>query len=185
MAPGQVQGLAAPVPQAVVGWPAACQLTWRRRVQADYSPDGLSVRRPLPPCRRLEHPATDRPTRTSPPPQTQRHPSSTHATHTGTAVSPSRVCHRRVRGLSAVRHALRPRQPGAPNPVESCSDGCADRGPGCPGEAVTQTKPNQPPPPLPRPVLDIFVKRGQRTKGSTYDCTEPTRTRSLDPLELE
>ena len=82
-----------------------------------------------------------------PPPQTQRHPSGVHTTHTGTAVSPSRVCHRGVRGLSAVRHALRPRQPGAPNPVESRRDGCADRGPGRPGEALTQTKPNPPPPP--------------------------------------
>ena len=66
--PSRVQGLATPVPQAVVGWPAACQLTWRRRVQADYSPGGLSVRHLLPPCRRLEHQATNRPTRTSPPP---------------------------------------------------------------------------------------------------------------------
>ena len=55
MVPSRAPGLAAPVPQAVVGWPAACQLTWRRRVQADYSPGRLSVRRPLPPCRRLEH----------------------------------------------------------------------------------------------------------------------------------
>ena len=147
-APSRVQGLAAPVPQAVMGWPAARQLTWRRRVQADDSPGGLSVRRPLPPCRRLEHQATDRPTHTSPPPpppKTQRHPSSAHTTHTGTAVSPSRVCHRGVRGLSAVRHALRPRQPGAPNPVESRRDSCADRGPGRPGEALTRTKPNPPP----------------------------------------
>ena len=77
-----------------------------------------------------------------PPPQTQGHPSSAHATHTGTAVSPSCVCHRRVPGLSAVRHALRPQQPGAPNPVESRRDGCADRRPGRPGEALTQSKPN-------------------------------------------
>ena len=68
MAPSRVQGLAAPVPQAVVGWLAACQLTWRRRVQADDSPAGLSVRRPLPPCQRLEHQATNRPTHTPPPP---------------------------------------------------------------------------------------------------------------------
>ena len=115
-------------------------------MQADDSPGGLSVRRPLPPCRRLEHQATDRPPHTyrPPSPQTQRHPSSAHTTHTGTVVSPSRVCHRGVRGLSAVRHAFRSRQPGAPNPVESRKDGCADRGPGHPGEALTQTKPNPP-----------------------------------------
>ena len=132
--------------QAVVGWPAACQLTWRRRVQADDSPGGLSVRHPLPPFRRPEHQTTDRPTRRSPPPppQTQRHPSSAHTTHTGTAVSPSRVCHRGVQGLSAVRHALRPRQPGAPNTIESRRDGCADHGPGRPGEALTHTKPKPP-----------------------------------------
>ena len=64
---------------------------------------------------------------------------------------PAPASHRGVRGLSAVRHALRPRQPGAPNPVESRRDGCADRGPGRPGEALTQTKPNDPPPPPPRP----------------------------------
>ena len=84
--------------------------------------------------------------RPPPPRSTQRHPSSAHATHTGTAVSPSHMCHRGVRGLSAVRHALRPRQPGAPNPVELRRDGCADRGSGRPGEALTQTNP--PPPPL-------------------------------------
>ena len=136
-----MQGLSAPVPQAVVGWPAACQLTWRRRVQADYSPGGLSVRRPLPPCRRLEHQATNPP---PPPPDTKAPQQRARPTHTGMAVSPSRVCHRGVRGLSAVRHALRLRQPGAPNSVESRRDGCADRGPGRPGEALTQTKPNPP-----------------------------------------
>ena len=36
--------------------------------------------------------------------QPQRHPSSAHATHTGTMVSPSRMCHRGVWGLSAVGH---------------------------------------------------------------------------------
>ena len=138
-------------PQAVVGWPAACQLTWRRRVQADYFPSKLSVRRPLPPCRRLEHQATNHPTRTPPGPspasETQRHPSSAHATHTGTAVSPSRVCHRGVRGLSAVQRALIPQRPGAPNPAESCRDGCADRGFGRPGVALTQIQTPPPPPP--------------------------------------
>ena len=89
---------------------------------------------------------TTRHARRPPPPplQTQRHPSSAHTTHTGTAVSPSRVCHRGVWGLSAGWHALRPRQPGAPNPVESRRDGCADCGSGRPGEALTQTKPNPP-----------------------------------------
>ena len=61
--------------------------------------------------------------------------------------SPPACCHHGIRGLSAVRHALRPRQPGAPSPVESGRDRCADRGPGRPGEALTQTKPNPPPPP--------------------------------------
>ena len=73
-APSQVQGLAAPMPQAVVGWPAARQLTWRWRVQANYSPCGRSVRRRLPPCRGLEHHATNPPTRPPPPPQTQGTP---------------------------------------------------------------------------------------------------------------
>ena len=77
-----------------------------------------------------------------PPPQTQREPSSARATHTGTAVSPSQVCHCGVQGLSAARHALSPRQPGAPNPIEFRRDGCADRGPGRPGEPLTQTRPN-------------------------------------------
>ena len=108
--------------------------------------------------RRQTTPHTRRPP--PPPLQTQRHPSGAHTTHTGTAVSPSRVCHRGVRGLSAVRHALRPRQPGAPNPVESHRDGCADRGPGRPWEALTQTKPNP-------PQLDPSSKGEQvRTPGS-------------------
>ena len=138
--PSQVQGLAAPVPQAVVGWPAACQLTWRRRVQADYSLSGAH-------CLPAGAWSTRRQTapHAPPPPKTQRHPSSAHATHTGTVVSFSRVCHRGVLGLSAVRHAMRPRQPGASNPVKSRRDGCADRGcgrPGGGGEGLTQTKPN-------------------------------------------
>ena len=65
-------------------------------------------------------------------------------THTRTAISPSRVCHRGVQALAAFRHVLRPRQPGAPNPIASRKEGCADRGFGCPGEALTQTKPNPP-----------------------------------------
>ena len=152
-APSRVQGLAAPVPQAVVGWPAACQLSWRRCVQADDSPGGLSVRRPLPPCQRLEHQATNRPTHTSPPPPPPR-PKGTPSARTPHTQArqylPPASATAEVRGLSAVRHALRPRQPGAPNPVESRRDGCADRGPGCLGEALTQTKPKtrtQPPPP--------------------------------------
>ena len=91
-----------------------------------------STRRQTAPCARA-----------SPRPQTQRHPSSVHATHTGTAVSPSRVCHRGVRGLSAVQHALRPRQPGAPNPVEShraMTMGLGVRGWG--GGEFTSPKPN-------------------------------------------
>ena len=44
----------------------------------------------------------------------------------------------------------REQRPGAPKPVESRRYSCGDRGPGRPGEALTQTKPTPPPPPLAR-----------------------------------
>ena len=77
--------------------------------------------------------------------------------------------------LSAVRHALRPRQPGAPNPVESRRDGCADRGPGRPGEALTQTKPNPPPRPPPE---------GGTPHRRTCSATDVRRGVSPHPLSL-
>ena len=50
-------------------------VTRRRRVQTEYSPGGLSVRLPWPPCRGQEHQATHYPPRASRPPP----PPPTHA----------------------------------------------------------------------------------------------------------
>ena len=98
------------------------------------------------PCRRLEHQAANCPTRTCcppPPPQPKGTPAA-RTPHTQARRYLSRMCHCRVRGLSAVWDTLRPRQPGAPNPIKSRRDSCADRGSGHPGEALTQTEPNCP-----------------------------------------
>ena len=105
----------------------------------------LSIRLPsLPtgpgaPC--THHPNRKQMEQAGVPPTPPTRTTDAHATHKGTAVSPSCVCHCRVRGLSTVRHALRPRQPGAPSPVESCRDRCADHGLRRPEEAL-----NPPPP---------------------------------------
>ena len=80
-----------------------------------------------------------------PPPDPKAPQRRARHTHRPGGIALPRGPPREVRGLSAVRHALRQRQPGAPNPVEPRRDGCADRGPGRPGEALTQTKPNPPP----------------------------------------
>ena len=72
-------------------------------------------------------------------------PCPARATHTGTAASPSRVCHHGVRGRSTVRQALRPDNRDSPSPVVSAQRRELTVGPGvrhrpCP-------KPNQTPPP--------------------------------------
>ena len=64
------------------------------------------------------------------------------ATHTGTAASPSRVCHHGVRGRSTVRQALGPDNRDSPSRVGTKAS--ADHGPGRPAQALTQTKPNPP-----------------------------------------
>ena len=135
--PSQVQGLGAPVPQAVMGWPAACQLTWKGHVQADYSPGGLCVRCPLPPWSTRQQTT---PHARAPPPDAKAPQQRARDTHRPGSISLPRVP---LRGLSAVRHALRPRQLGAPN-QSSCAGtvaltvGLGVRGRNCP-------KPNRTP----------------------------------------
>ena len=55
----------------------------------------------------------------APPACTPRPPCPARATHTGTAASPSRVCHHGVRGRSTVRQALGPNNRDSPSPVVS------------------------------------------------------------------